>query len=106
MAGMLEGPVALLIRAVWHAEPWGRYAAASCFLLGALMSRYAWIWAGRESSHDTATLFAVERGEKGVDRSRSLRHGPGCARGASCKPHQMKNLRHIRRRAAHRIYIM
>lgn len=64
VAGMLEGPVALLIRAVWHAEPWGRYAAASCFLLGALMSRYAWIWAGRESSHDAATLFAVERGKK------------------------------------------
>jgi hypothetical protein len=64
MAGMLEGPVALLIRAIWHAEPWGRYAAASCFLLGALMSRYAWIWAGRESSHDTATLFAVERAKK------------------------------------------
>ena len=61
VAGMLEGPVALLIRAVWHAEPWGRYAAAICFLLGALMSRYAWIWAGRESSHDTETLFKLQR---------------------------------------------
>ena len=64
VAGMLEGPVALLIRAVWHAEPWGRYAAAICFLLGALMSRYAWIWAGRESSHDTGTLFQLQRGER------------------------------------------
>jgi hypothetical protein len=63
VAGMLEGPVALLVRIIWHAEPWGRYAAAICFLLGALMSRYAWIWAGRESSHDTATLFALQRGE-------------------------------------------
>jgi hypothetical protein len=61
VAGMLEGPAALLIRAVWHAEPWGRYAAAICFLLGAVMSRYAWIWAGRESSHDTETLFKLER---------------------------------------------
>ena len=61
IAGMLEGPAALLIRAVWHAEPWGRYAAAICFLLGALMSRYAWIWAGRESSHDTETLFKLQR---------------------------------------------
>ena len=64
VAGLLEGPVALLIRAVWHAEPWGRYAAAICFLLGALMSRYAWIWAGRESSHDTETLFKLQRGER------------------------------------------
>ena len=63
VAGMLEGPAALLIRAVWHAEPWGRYAAAICFLVGALMSRYAWIWAGRESSHDTKTLFALQRGK-------------------------------------------
>jgi hypothetical protein len=64
VAGLLEGPIALLIRAIWHAEPWGRQAAAICFLLGALMSRYAWIWAGRESSHDTKTLFALERGEQ------------------------------------------
>jgi hypothetical protein len=63
VAGMLEGPVALLVRIIWHAEPWGRYAAAICFLLGALMSRYAWIWAGRESSHDAATLFALQRGK-------------------------------------------
>ncbi len=61
IAGLLEGPIALLIRAVWHAEPWGREAAAVCFLLGALMSRYAWIWAGRESSHDTETLFRLQR---------------------------------------------
>jgi hypothetical protein len=63
VAGMLEGPVALLIRIIWHAEPWGRYAAAICFLLGALMSRYAWIWAGRESSHDTKALFELQRGK-------------------------------------------
>jgi hypothetical protein len=64
IAGMVEGPLALLIRAVWHGEPWGRHAAAICFLLGALMSRYAWIWAGRESSHDTETLFKLQRGER------------------------------------------
>ena len=63
MGAILEGPAALLIRALWHAEPWGRYAAAICFLIGALMSRYAWIWAGRESSHDTETLFALQRGK-------------------------------------------
>jgi hypothetical protein len=61
IAGILEGPAALLIRAIWHAEPWGRYAAAASFLLGALMSRYAWVWAGRESSHDTQALFEIQR---------------------------------------------
>jgi hypothetical protein len=61
IAGILEGPAALLIRAVWHAEPWGRCAAAICFLIGAAMSRYAWIWAGRESSHDTRALFEIQR---------------------------------------------
>ncbi len=64
IAGILEGPAALLIRAIWHAEPWGRYAAAICFLTGALMSRYAWIWAGRESSHDTRALFELQRGKQ------------------------------------------
>jgi Polysulphide reductase, NrfD len=63
IAGILEGPAALLIRAIWHAEPWGRHAAAICFLVGALMSRYAWIWAGRESSHDTKALFELQRGK-------------------------------------------
>jgi hypothetical protein len=32
-------------------------------LVGALMSRYAWIWAGRESSHDTKALFELQRGK-------------------------------------------
>ena len=63
IAAILEGPAALLIRALWHAEPRGRYTAAICFLVGALMSRYAWVWAGRQSSHDTETLFALQRGE-------------------------------------------
>jgi hypothetical protein len=27
------------------------------------MSRYAWMWAGRESSHDTKALFELQRGE-------------------------------------------
>jgi hypothetical protein len=61
VAGILEGPAAALIRAIWHAAPGGRYAAAICFLIGAVMSRYAWIWAGRESSHDTRALFEIQR---------------------------------------------
>jgi hypothetical protein len=57
IAGTLEGPIALLIRIIWHAHPAGRYAAASCFIVGALCSRYAWIWAGRASAHDPKALF-------------------------------------------------
>jgi formate-dependent nitrite reductase membrane component NrfD len=62
-AGVLEGPASLIIRAIWHSAPGGRYAAAICFLVGALMSRYAWILAGRESSHDTRALFELQRGK-------------------------------------------
>jgi hypothetical protein len=51
------GPIALLVRILWHGSANGRYAAAACFLLGALCSRYAWIWAGRASAHDPQALF-------------------------------------------------
>jgi len=38
IAGLLEGPAALLLRVFWGSVPAGRYAAASCFLIGALLS--------------------------------------------------------------------
>jgi Polysulphide reductase, NrfD len=57
IAGTLEGPIALLVRVLWHGSANGRYAAAACFLLGALCSRYVWIWAGRASTHDPQALF-------------------------------------------------
>jgi len=57
IAGLLEGPAALLLRAFWGSVPAGRYAAATCFLIGALLSRYAWIWAGRASASDPNALF-------------------------------------------------
>jgi len=60
-AGILEGPLALLLRIAWHATPSGRRAAAISFLLGSLLSRYAWIWAGRASAKDPAALFAMQR---------------------------------------------
>jgi hypothetical protein len=60
IAGALEGPVALLIRIFWHGSPGGRWAAAICFLLGSVSSRYAWIWAGRASAHDPQALFEEE----------------------------------------------
>jgi hypothetical protein len=61
IAGLLEGPAALLLRAFFGSSHAGRYAAAVCFLLGSLLSRYAWIWAGRASAHDPHVLFDLQR---------------------------------------------
>src|SRR6266850_8589969 len=47
LAGLLEGPAALLLRAFLGSGSKGRCAAAGVFLIGSLLSRYAWIWAGR-----------------------------------------------------------
>jgi hypothetical protein len=65
VAGAFNGPIALLVRFFWGAAPAGRYTAAICFLAGSLLSRYAWIWAGRVSARDVKTQFAAQRrGEK------------------------------------------
>jgi hypothetical protein len=61
VAGLFEGPAALLIRVFWGSASTGRHAAAACFLLGALLSRYAWIWAGRASAKLPDTQFAFQR---------------------------------------------
>ena len=61
IAGLLEGPGAFALRLFWGSVPAGRYAAAICFLVGALLSRYAWIWAGRASASDPNTLFDLQR---------------------------------------------
>src|SRR6266436_6419371 len=52
LAGLLEGPAALLLRAFSGSGSKGRCAAAGVFLIGSLLSRYAWIWAGRASARD------------------------------------------------------
>jgi Polysulphide reductase, NrfD len=61
VAGLLEGPAALLLRGFFGYSHPGRYAAAVCFLVGSLLSRYAWIWAGRASAHNPHALFNLER---------------------------------------------
>lgn len=61
IAGILEGPIALLVRVFWGSSPTGRYVAAACFLAGSLLSRYAWIWAGRASARLPDTEFALQR---------------------------------------------
>ena len=61
IAGLLEGPAALLLRGFLGRALGGRYAAAICFIAGALLSRYAWIWAGRASAENPQTLFELQR---------------------------------------------
>ncbi len=61
IAGILEGPTALAVRIVWGSTPRGRCIAAICFLCGSLLSRYAWIWAGRASAKQPEVQFALQR---------------------------------------------
>jgi hypothetical protein len=61
VAGLLEGPLALLLRLFFSASPMGRRAAAISFIIGALLSRYAWIWAGRASAKDPHALFQLQQ---------------------------------------------
>jgi hypothetical protein len=61
LAGLLEGPAALLLRVFFGSGPTGRYAAAGIFLIGSLLSRYAWVWAGRASAGDPGALFQLQR---------------------------------------------
>jgi len=65
--GILAGPVSLLLRIFWGHNPALRYLAALCFVVGALITRYAWIAAGRVSSRDPQALFQLQReGNKGI----------------------------------------
>jgi hypothetical protein len=61
LAGLLEGPAALLLRFFFGWDSRGRLAAAGVFLIGSLLSRYAWIWAGRASVRDPGALFQLQR---------------------------------------------
>lgn len=69
--GILAGPVSLLLRIFWGHNPALRYLAALCFVAGALITRYAWIAAGRVSSRDPQALFRIQqRGNKGIAAAR------------------------------------
>lgn len=58
---ILAGPTSLLLRIFWGHNSVVRYVAAGCFIAGALISRYAWIFAGRVSSRDPQALFRIQR---------------------------------------------
>jgi hypothetical protein len=66
---MLAGPSALLPRIFWGHSLAARYIAASSFLAGALIARYAWIAAGRVSSRDPQALFQIQRHKRTEARS-------------------------------------
>jgi hypothetical protein len=66
IASIVEGPASLLVRGFWGGSPQGRYVAAVCFMVGALLSRYGWIWAGRVSAQDPHTLFELQRKNLGA----------------------------------------
>lgn len=57
----LAGPVSLLLRLFARYNSAGRSLAALCFIVGALITRYAWIGAGRMSSRDPEVLFRIQR---------------------------------------------
>jgi hypothetical protein len=60
VAGTLTGPVPLVLRILFARSFAGRLVASICFILGALLSRYAWIAAGRASSRDSRILFEIQ----------------------------------------------
>ena len=60
IGGLLEGPIALGVRIIWGSAS-GRTVSAICFLAGSLLSRYAWIWAGRVSAKEPDVQFAHQR---------------------------------------------
>jgi hypothetical protein len=62
--GALAGPVALLLRIFGPHSPAARDVAALSFIAGALISRFAWVAAGRVSSRDPQALFKIQRRER------------------------------------------
>ena len=55
-AGLLTGPVAFALRLLGLVP-----AAAVCFVVGAVLSRYGWVFAGRASARDPEETIATQR---------------------------------------------
>jgi hypothetical protein len=67
LGGLLEGPLPLVLRLAFPAS--ARTLAAVSFLAGAILTRYAWLWAGRASSADLGALFALQEPAATRDRA-------------------------------------
>jgi hypothetical protein len=74
IAALLEGPASLLLRVFLGGSSNGRYAAAVCFIIGSLLSRYGWIWAGRASAEDPHALFQLQRQRSTTTSNSQDRH--------------------------------
>jgi formate-dependent nitrite reductase membrane component NrfD len=70
LGAAFAGPISLLLRLSWSHDAVIRCVAGLFFITGALMARYAWIAAGRESSHDPEALFRIQSGS--APRSRRM----------------------------------
>ena len=55
LAGICTGPATLMLRIMGWRE-----VAAVCFLLGAVLSRYGWLHAGRASARDPEETLAAQ----------------------------------------------
>jgi hypothetical protein len=60
IAGFVEGPASLLLGLFLGGSHSGRYAAAICFIVGALLNCFGWIWVGRTSAQDPHALFQLQ----------------------------------------------
>jgi hypothetical protein len=59
LAALGTGPATLVLRVVGWTS-----IAAVCFLLGAVLSRYGWLHAGRASARDPEETLAAQKGSR------------------------------------------
>jgi hypothetical protein len=65
LGGVLAGPLSLGLRLAAGDHDAVRVLAALTFLAGAVITRYAWLAAGRQSALDPGALFAIQRRRRG-----------------------------------------
>lgn len=63
VGSLFAGPLPLLLRLLGGHASAARYIAALSFMAGALISRYAWVAAGKASSRDPEALFRIQRAQ-------------------------------------------
>ncbi len=68
IGGMFSGPLPLLLRIVGFGSKRFRSAAAASTLLGSLITRFAWVEAGRASARDVRTPLALDSGDTARSR--------------------------------------
>jgi hypothetical protein len=69
LGGILTGPLPLGLRLLAGDQGAARVLAALSFLAGAIITRYGWLAAGRESALDPGALFATQRRQVRTENS-------------------------------------